>query len=36
MSRGREFRPAVEQIGMVSTDGGKTWNPAYAYIYRKQ
>lgn len=26
---------AVEQIGMVSTDGGKTWNPGYDYIYRK-
>jgi hypothetical protein len=25
----------VEQIGMNSTDGGKTWAPGYDYIYRK-
>jgi hypothetical protein len=26
---------AVEQIGVNSPDGGKTWAPGYDYIYRK-
>jgi hypothetical protein len=25
---------AVEQIGVISTDGGKTWQPGYDYTYR--
>jgi len=35
-----EYRPhpdgSVEQIGTVSTDGGKSWQPGYDYIYRKK
>ena len=35
-----EYRPhpdgSVEQIGTVSADGGKSWQPAYDYIYRKK
>lgn len=25
---------AVEQIGVISTDGGKSWRPAYDLTYR--
>lgn len=34
------YRPqsdgSVRQIGVVSTDGGKTWTPSYDYVYRKR
>jgi hypothetical protein len=34
------YRPhedgSVEQIGVVSKDGGKTWQPGYDYTYRKK
>ena len=34
------YRPlgngAVRQIGLLSTDGGKTWLPGYDYTYRKR
>lgn len=34
------YRPqtdgSVRQIGVISTDGGKTWTPSYDYIYRKR
>jgi len=34
------YRPlgdgAVEQIGVVSTDGGKTWHAGYDYTYRRK
>jgi hypothetical protein len=26
----------VEQIGLFSTDGGKSWKPGYDYTYRRQ
>lgn len=34
------YRPkpdgAVQQLGEVSTDGGKSWQPGYDYIYRRR
>lgn len=27
---------AVEQIGVISTDGGKSWKPGYDYTYRRK
>jgi len=34
------YRPqtdgSVRQIGVISTDGGKTWTPSYNYVYRKR
>jgi hypothetical protein len=27
---------AVEQIGVISTDGGKRWKPGYDYTYRRR
>jgi len=27
---------SVEQVGVVSTDGGKTWQPGYDYVYRRR
>jgi hypothetical protein len=26
----------VEQVGVVSTDGGKSWKPGYDYVYRRR
>jgi len=35
-----EYRPmpdgSVRQIGTVTTDGGKTWQPGYDYTYRRK
>jgi hypothetical protein len=34
------YRPlgdgGVQQIGLLSTDGGRTWKPGYDYTYRKK
>lgn len=27
---------SVEQIGVISTDGGKSWQPGYDYTYRRK
>jgi len=27
---------SVEQVGVFSTDGGKTWQPGYDYVYRRR
>jgi hypothetical protein len=27
---------SVQQIGVTSVDGGKSWQPSYDYTYRKQ